>query len=113
MSKTKSCVIYDKSFGGGSGYGVALCDRDDVARQAKAELEREGHRARLENEHDGSERLWYLDTDAPFETLWSVLNGYLDAYLRFELLPGERMRVSDSFGGEKVHSLKVYTMPEL
>lgn len=105
VKETKACVNYDATVGRSPGYEVALCERRDIGKQVKTRIESEGFQAHLESERDPSGRLWYLKTDAPFETLWSVLNDYLDAYLRFEVLPRADMRVSDSFGGVRYHSL--------
>src|SRR5436190_23100543 len=105
VKETRACVIYDATCGRGPGYEVALSERRDIGQQVKTKIETEGFQAHLESEKDPSGRLWYLKTDAPFETLWSVLNEHLDAYVRFEVLPRAGMRVSDSFGGVRYHSL--------
>src|SRR2546426_1094292 len=105
MKETKACVIYDASFGSDSGHEVALSERADVGRKAKEALEKAGFQARLLSQKDRSIKLWYLATNAPFETIWETLQRHFKAYLRFEILPCGHLRVSDSFGCEKVHPL--------
>jgi len=102
MKETKACVIYDAPFGSGSGHEVALSERAEAGRKAKLELEKAGFRAKLSSE---GKRLWFLATDAPFATVWGVLRRYFEAYLRFDIHSKEHLRVSDSFGCEKVHRL--------
>lgn len=105
MKETKACVIFDASFGSGSGHEIALCERVDVGRKAKQDLEKAGFGARLSSEGKGRAQLWYLATNAPFEKVWDILRPHFEAYLRFNIPAKGHLRVSDSFGCEKVHHL--------
>ena len=98
--KFMACVIYDAPFGAEPGHEVALFEEEFGAKILKEDLENEGFQASVRPGKESPRRLWYLKTNADFESLWGILGGYFDAYLRFQVRPDGRLQWTESCGCE-------------
>lgn len=93
-----TCVIVEAPFGHEPGYEVAVFEEGFGAQVIKEDLEADGFQVIVRPGNESSRRFWYLKTNADFDSLWSILGCYFDAYLRFQVTPEGRIEWTESCG---------------